>query len=285
MISQSEKMMLVNFIQRTLNSAPADLDEGIGTVYERQVIDAYFRQILARYEIASVLESPADGVTGMPGINSLEFARNGCDVCLTNPVQKMLDQAELIWQKNNLSNKVSFLCCDVDELPIEDDSFDLVWNYCMFERFLDPETLLTEMRRVARKYVMVLTQNVYNAGTLIHMLYHKLHGLHWDHGYTHLMKLKSITASMERSGINIIETGTVDIPPWMDTWDMPMRGQLKKWLGLFGKKWEWKIDGESTNHSVNSNRGVMARLQKMEDSLPRWFKSFQTHHLYILGAV
>ncbi len=157
----------------------------------------------------------------------------------------------------------------------------------MFERFLNPDILLSEMRRVSKKYVMVLTQNVYNLGTFIHMLFHKLHGFHWDHGYARLMRMKSLIASLEQTDIKVIETGAIDIPPWMDTWDMPMRGQLKRVMKLMGKQWEWKIDVESPNNIENSRKstGIMSFLQTIESSLPLWFKSFQGHHLYILGSI
>ena len=76
-ITSKERDTVLRFIERNVRVAPRDLDEGIGTVYERVVIDDYFRDLQKRCNLKNILENPADGVTGVPGMNSLEFARNG----------------------------------------------------------------------------------------------------------------------------------------------------------------------------------------------------------------
>lgn len=282
-ISTTEKKTLLNFIERNLDMSADDLDEGIGTVYERVVIDEYFRHIQKKYNINTVLETPADGVTGVPGLNSLEFARNGGHVFLTNPSEKMLINAKKVWVKNNLDHLVEFHQAEVDELPYEDNSFDLVWNYCMFERFDHPEVLLEEMKRVSKKYVMVMTQNFYNFGTFVHWLFHQYHDLNWDHGNTELMKFSGIEDKLEKVDLNIIEKGTIDTPPWMDTWDMPLRGEIKTFLNPVGIKWNWNINKETEKKKDDSdNGGLISFLAKVEEYLPYWFSVIQTHHLYAL---
>ena len=283
-ITQKEKTTLFNFIERNLNMSSSDLDEGIGTVYERIVIDDYFREIQKKYNITSVLESPADGVTGVPGLNSLEFARNGAKVFLTNPSLKMLDNALLVWKKNNLESLVEFHKTPVDELPFEDDSFDLVWNYCMFERFEYPEVLIEELKRVSKKYVMIMTQNFWNLGTFVHWLFHKYHKLEWDHGHTKFMTFKGIKKIVRKTGLKIIEEGTIDTPPWMDTWDMPLRGEIKTILTPLGFKWEWKID-EQSEKKEKKGTSIISFFANIERYLPKWFNRSQTHHLYVLCEI
>ncbi|MEA3476232.1 MAG: class I SAM-dependent methyltransferase [Candidatus Cloacimonadota bacterium] len=282
-ITQKEKKILLNFIERNLDMSSKDLDEGIGTVYERVVIDKYFRHIQQKYNIETVLETPADGVTGIPGINSLQFARNGAKVFLTNPSKKMLINAQKVWKKNDLAPLVEFHQSEVDELPFKDNSFDLVWNYCMFERFNHPEVLLEEMKRVSQKYVMVMTQNFHNFGTLVHWLFHKYHNLYWDHGHTKLMTFSGIKDNLKKVNLKILEKGTIDTPPWMDTWDMPLRGEIKTFLNPIGVKWNWNINKETQKKEKENERGgLIPFLAKVEEYLPEWFSVIQTHHLYIL---
>jgi hypothetical protein len=281
-IPANERDILLRFIERNVSVAPRNLDEGIGTVYERVVIDDYFREMQARLGIRTVLETPADGVTGVPGINSLEFARNGGQVYLANPSQKMLDGARPIWEQQRLIDRAHFTRCEVDDLPYEDNQFDLVWNYCMFERFADPSPVVAEMKRVSSRYVLLMTQNVYNFGTVFHTAYHKMCDLEWDHGYGRQMTFGAIRKALRDQGMELIEEGTVDVPPWLDTWDMPLRGVLKQLLGAVGKKWEWKIESQGMPQGGEPPR-MVSFVREIEHNLPDWFRRSQAHHLYVLA--
>jgi SAM-dependent methyltransferase len=261
------------------------MDEGIGTVYERVLIDEYLRAMQLKRNIRSVLESPADGVTGVPGVMSLEFARNGATVTLANPVQAMLNCAREVWEREAMVDRAKFVHCEVDAMPFETDSFDLVWNYCMFERFSDPAPLVSEMKRVSSRYVMLMTQNYYNFGTPFHKIYHGISGMEWDHGYGRQMTMAAIRRAVLAQGMKIEEEGEIDIPPWLDTWDMPLRGALKTILAKVGKKWEWKIDSEldgAEGKGLSSSK-LVNFVRHVELNLPQWFRRFQAHHLYILA--
>jgi SAM-dependent methyltransferase len=285
-ISPVERQVLKTFIARNVAVAPIDLDEGIGTVYERRLIDAYLHKLMQVYGVQSVLETPADGVTGVPGINSLEFARRGGHVTLANPVPAMLEKAALVWSRQGLRDQAEFHHAEADSLPFDDDQFDLVWNFCMFERFNPPDTVLGEMARVAKGYVMIMNQNYRNWGTPVHKLYHSLANLEWDHGYVPLMSSEAIVAAMERLGLKVLEVGYIDTPPWMDTWDMPLRGALKGVLGRLGMTWEWKSNQKPVEENKASGTGqeTMLRLfEWVEHNLPAWFARSQTHHYYVLG--
>lgn len=283
-IPNREKEVLLRFIERNVKNGPDpnNPDEGIGTVYERIVIDEYFRKIQDRYKLKSVIESPADGVTGVPGINSLEFAKHGqARVVLCNPSQLMIDGARVVWEKKKLMDYVDFIKCEIDSLPLADDSFDLAWNYCMFERFSNPEIIVRELKRVSRKYVMVMTQNKNNLGTLVHWIYHRFNDLEWDHGSTKLMSMPAIKKVFKDNDLEIIETGTIDTPPWLDTWDMPLRGELKGLLGRFGMKWEWKNEKQASGSAADSK--LIKFSVWLEKNLPDWFAKSQTHHYYVLA--
>lgn len=285
-LTDQEKKTVLNFIERNVRNGPnpKSPDEGIGTVYERIVIDEYLTSLQKRFNINTVLESPADGVTGVPGINSLIFAANGADVTLSNPSNLMLDNAKIVWRMKNLMPRATFVKSEIDKLPFKDKTFDLVWNYCMFERFQEPEALVFEMKRVSNKYVMVMTQNTWNLGTFVHYVYHKLAKLEWDHGNVNQMKIKSIKKALDKCGLVQVEQGTIDTPPWLDTWDMPLRGELKSILGAFGKKWEWKTkSGEKESPAKKGNGTLVNLCIWVEKNLPDWFSYSQTHHLYILA--
>jgi hypothetical protein len=60
-------------------------DEGYGTAYERYAFDKFVTSMIDRYEITDVLEMPADGIMGIPGIKSMIFAKKGCEVTVVHP--------------------------------------------------------------------------------------------------------------------------------------------------------------------------------------------------------
>ena len=110
-------------------------------------------------------------------------------------------------------------------------------------------------------------------------------GMEWDHGYGAQMTMTAIRRAVLDQGLKIEEEGEIDIPPWLDTWDMPLRGAMKQILAAVGKKWEWKIDSE--NQDSGSGGAASSRLvyfvRDVELNLPRWFRRYQAHHLYILA--
>ncbi len=57
-------------------------DEGMGSSYERVILNDILLEIVKRYQIDSVLESPAFGFTGLSGINLMELARQGIRISL-----------------------------------------------------------------------------------------------------------------------------------------------------------------------------------------------------------
>jgi hypothetical protein len=153
----------------------------------------------------------------------------------------------------------------------------------MFERFDPPDTVLAEMARTAR-HVLIMNQNYRNWGTPVHKLYHRLANLDWDHGYLPLMSMEAVVQCMERCGIVVLEAGTIDSPPWMDTWDMPMRGALKGFLGRLGLRWEWRTDKlAKVDGPAKSDSQPLRLFEWVERNLPDWFARSQTHHYYVLG--
>lgn len=282
-MTETENQLLMTFIERNVAVAPLDLDEGIGTVYERIVLDDYFRDIQRRYGLNAVLEHPADGVTGVPGLNSLEFARNGGSVCLSNPSSNMLQVARSVWEQRGLAGSLETRQTEIEDTGFPDESFDLVWNYCMFERFADPSGLIEEMKRVSRGYVMVLTQNEANWGTIVHKIHHRAHDLTWDHGQPSQMRLEAIRTAFRAAGLTLLEEGAIDVPPWLDTWDMPLRGAIKEFLGVFRGRWQWSIDQEQGKVRDGQPAPVLAFVRNLEHWLPEWFRRYQAHHFYVLA--
>lgn len=282
-ISAQEKATFAAFERRTLANEPEGSDEGLGTVYERLVMGRYLHELAAREGLSRILEHPADGVTGVIGCNSLPLAENGRQVLLANPVPEALGAARAHWGASRVE-PAGLIAADVDRFPFADNSFDLVWNFCIFERFARPDVLVAEMARVSRRYVLVMTQNLWNLGTGLHALYHLVRGQPWDHGRPSQMTVRAVVHAFRDLGLRLVERGPIDTPPWVDTWDMPMRGYLQQLLRLAGRKWDWQTPVEGDTGGGPGDSRLVRTLIWIEDHLPRPTAFWQTHHWYVLAA-
>jgi SAM-dependent methyltransferase len=278
-MNENEKLFL-NFVDGLVKYSPDDFDEGMGTVYERIMINNYFRELMKKYNIESVFEGPSDGITGVRGVNSLIFAKNGKRVTYYTPSELEFGKSKEIWKKigNGLKN-VEIKKGEPLKFPFKDNSFDLVWNFCIAEHFSDPVALVKEMKRISKKYVLIMNQNRYNIGTYPHVLYHRFMKQEWDHGDLKWMSFSGLNKMINKNGLKVVEKGVIDVPIWPDTWDTPVRGFFKKGMSSVGKKWDWSFD-----KSLDEENG-MIKFSSIVEKLPigRFLKLPLAHHLYVLA--
>jgi SAM-dependent methyltransferase len=278
-IARDEKEVFATFERRSVAAGPAGGDEGLGTVYERVVINRFLTALAEREGLGSVLEHPADGVTGQIGCNSLALGQHGRRVTLANPVPEALQAGGRHWQEAGVQ-AAGLVAGEVDRFPFAADSFDLVWSFCVFERFTNPEVLVAEMARVSRRYVLLMTQNAWNLGTGLHAAYHLARRQPWDHGSVRRMAAGAAKRVLRGAELRVVDAGPIDTPPWVDTWDMPMRGYLRGLLGLLGRRWEWRTPGGGREEGDSR---LVRFLAWVEGELPRPTVFWQTHHWYVLG--
>lgn len=191
-------------------------DEGYGTEYERFALNRFIYYMVDEYNISTVLEMPANGIMGIPGLKSLMFAKIGCDVTISHPSQEFLDNSKKIW--DCLGLEANFVKSHWINSIFPENSYDLVWNFCVYEHFTNPQDVIKEMLRVTNKYVFLEMQNAHNLGIPFHRLYHSLKRTPWDHGDVEKMKifgLKNIVSGLNGS-VSDIDIGATDMPPWPD---------------------------------------------------------------------
>jgi len=274
-----------------------DLNEGLGTAYERYVLNRFVEKLVKRLKINSVLELPANGVMGVPGIKSLAFAKMGCDVTLVNPSQKAIDEMKKLW--NALGLEANFVVSDYEKTRLKPDSYDLVWNFCVFEHFDNPQNVLAEMARLSKKFVLVEIQNVFNIGFPIHRAYHKIKHEGWDHGDVKKMKHGEVSKMMRDCGLNIREVDATDMPPWPDI-NMKLGEASCETMDFanYGKEFEKlrpKAKPKEVNDIVESwkkldttkrlplSMRLLELWYYLERLTPRQFRIFISHHPYVIG--
>ncbi|MEM3587219.1 MAG: methyltransferase domain-containing protein [Candidatus Jordarchaeaceae archaeon] len=276
--------LFLGFVEGLVNYAPEDMDEGFGTFYERFMMNQFLKKLVKRYKFKSIFEGPSDGITGIRGINSFPMVEEGCELVYYTPSEREKELVVETWEKiRKITNKrLEVKICHGPPLnfPFENNYFDLVWNFCIMEHFYNPLLLLEEMRRISKKYVLIMTQNVWNIGTLPHIIYHKIIRKPWDHGNVKWMSFNGIEKLIEKVDLEIIEKGMLDIPIWPDTWDVPIRGLFKKVLSSRGRSWNWNILSDVSMKKEYPLIRLGAILEY--GSLPKTIKLLWTHHLYVL---
>lgn len=266
-------------------------DTGLGTSYERWSLYNLLEKLYFIHDFKTVLEGPADGMSGIKGLNSLILARLNCRVDICLPGEKQIEIAKEICDKYSIH--ASFTKSDNFRLPFSDSSCDLVWNFCI-AHILNPEELLEEMIRISKKYVMVIVPNPENYGFILHRINHLITGDPWVHGNIEYMHIRKWSRLIKKKGLRIIDRFLVDIPFWPDI-DKPPETIIGDFLP-FLKNWLNKKATErydTTGYSADNLpyfgkneefERLMEKLSFIERNFPGFIKILFAHHNGILAG-
>ena len=210
-----------------MNKKIPNTEYGFGVEYEKFLLQGIAEEMIHALRIRSICEYPANDLMGN---NSEVFEKLGCSV-------KKLKSFQF------------------------HTKYDLVWNFCEFERSDDTRRLVNEMFAFSKKYVFIVTQNNRNIGVLIHRLYHWLVGRKWNHGYIKSMSLINVLKAAQTHGKSI-KKGFFDIP-WFIL-DIYESGALLRKL--------------VPKRLVNPKNLRESRFE----TLPDFIKSWLAHHSYVL---
>ena len=269
-----------------------DYNEGLGLVYERFVLNDFLENLRQRHRLHSVLEAPLYGMAGVSGINDVVFARNGVQVTMVDDTPERIEGVQRIW-RDDLQLPADFVCIPPDRwdrLPFADHSFDLTWQWAGLWYIADPAGLLRELARTSRNLVFVAMPNNIQVGYWMRKLVidRDFFAAH-DESWTNIGRIRRI---LESAGVEIIDQGVLDVPPWPDT-VMPANEVLKR-LGIRSQQLEAQFTGEGWTWStmayyLGEQPDLYDRVMKYawldHAPLPWQAKSVWAHHRYLLGRV
>lgn len=258
-------------------------DEGLGTVYERFMLNDFFDSITCSTNIRNVLEVPIYGMTGLTGINSVHFAEKGCNVTLVGTNDTHVEEAACLWKELPYADKYKIIKhVDMSRLPFEDGSFDLVWNFAALWHVRQAKSLLSEIARVASGMVLIFMPNRRQAGYLLrkHFFDRDFFG-RVDEKWADMGLIRSLMASL---GLEMKAQGVLDVPPWPDTC-FPIGPYIRK---IFGSgegqadRWTWDIMRYYNGRDEGMKRKIdkFAFLERM--AIPWWVKSVWAHHRFAI---
>jgi len=269
-----------------------DYDEGLGLVYERFVLNDFLLDLARRHNLRSVLEAPLYGMAGVSGINSYALAQDGAAVTLVDDNAERLAGVERIWREDLRlpANLVHVDPSSWGALPFPDVSFDLAWEWAALWHIDDAAGLLAELARVSRKLVLVAMPNNLQVGYWLRKLvldreFFEDHDESWT-------DMGRITRLLSDLGLDIIEQGVLDVPPWPDT-VMPANEALKK-LGIgssrlesrfTGDNWQWNTMAYYMGQEPDLRERVLKYAWLDRAPLPWQGKAVWAHHRYVLARV
>lgn len=259
------------------------LNEGMGGAYERIAYTNIIKHWAEEYNCRDILELCGTYIAGIPGFNSCLLAQNGFRPVVTVHERDYADTLEA-WDMLGLTDRATIIQWNYgSKTPFKDQEFDIVWNHLAFENYDNPAILVNEMKRISKKLVMNLTLNPFNFGYWIHWAGHIIQRDPWDHGKPATAMLRTIERVHRECGLKHVESGALDMPPWMDTVNGQIGGSMTYADTLpdsLSSKWTWcSPDPQCQNH----------RLVKLfwgwERTVPEWFRRLMSHHLYVISEV
>jgi SAM-dependent methyltransferase len=273
-----------------------NFDEGLGTVYERLVMNDIFDRLMRTYSIKNVLEVPMYGMTGLHGINSVQFVKNGCNLTIVDNDAQRLEEAERLWGLLGVRDRVNLVCVeDFSRLPFEDNSFDLAWNFAALWHLKDAPPLVEEMVRVSSSLILISVQNKTQPGYYLrkYLIDRDVFSKVW----VKWLKLGETKRVFEGKGVKIEEQGVFDVPPFPDI-AMPI-GKLLEKLKLrkkanrevqnsdenpAKKRWKWDVMGYYMGDDPELRDRIGKYMLIEHSRIPSPVKGLWAHHRYVLGT-
>lgn len=258
-----------------------NIDEGLGSSYERVVLNNKMLELCQKYSVKKALESPSFGFTGISGINSFALAKSGINIDMTDHDDSRIELIKDFWKQYNQTCNISFVE-DYAKLPYDDNQFDLSWNFSAMWFTKDLSSSLAELCRVSEKAVMICVPNRSGLGYLSQKLMGKAELAKYLNE-SNIMP-KAIINEMKNLNWKLIEHNYIDCPWWPDI-GMPKA----KFLKIFGLGWLIKEKKSKTISIMNYyNEKEPDFTQKMmkhywfEKTVPTFIKKFWSHHKYYL---
>ena len=262
--------------------------EGLGSSYERIVLNDLLFQTVNNYNVHNVLESPSFGFTGIIGINLLNLADLGLNITLEDNDLHRLDLITDLWKKlgRNLNPVYN---PDFHELNYPDKSFDMSFSFSALWFVPDLSHFLKELSRVTSQVIFISIPNRNGLGFKMQIK---------DYTPEKYPQIKlsyidspSIIHILKKLDWYLVDSGYFDCPPWPDI-GMTKEELLKKWFPHLPISNIFKEQPDKESSSIldyYSGKDPdfaprMRRYQWLEKTAPDAFKKVWAHHYYMIFA-
>ncbi len=219
-------------ISEIVPKTPEDQIVQFGMLYEKYVFSKIVKELVSKYKIKSVCEFPYNELMGKD--NNQFFKKNGCEITR--------------YRQFNETNQ---------------NEYDLVWNFCEYENCSSSEYIVSKMKSLSKKYLLIITQNMYNV-MMLHYWYHVYKMRQWDHGKITKMNYIACKKDFKKQNIRVLEIGAFDVP----------------WFVLDFYEGGEFFRGLAPKNMINTEVEIK---ESYFEKLPGPLRILLAHHHYILG--
>lgn len=265
-----------------------DRNEGLGSSYERIMLNRMLSRLQQRYGFTSLLEAPSFGFTGLSGINSLGVAQqHGVHATVVDTDRERLALIQGLWQEAH-TPMTPVAVENYLKLPFADKSFDCSWNFASLWFAEEPSVLLKELARVTRKAVIISVPNQHGTGYRLRKFLSK--GEFERRLNEAAISKKRIISQMDDCHWKLAEWDYIDVPPFPD-----IAMKKEDFADLLHLGWLLRLlsngQGEGPaylcimDYYTGKNPAFADEMLKhawVERFAPRFFKYFWGHHIYLV---
>jgi hypothetical protein len=254
-------------------------DEGLGSSYERIVLNEKLFQVIRHYDVKTCLEAPCFGFTGLSGINSMGLGLKGVSVSLVDHDSERVALIEKIWHELNLPVQIVFQK-DYSQLPFADKAFDFSWNFSALWFVSDLTQFLASLTRVTKKVILLCVPNRLGFGYISQKYFSGKKLCHYLNEVN--IVPQQFCSIMSDLGWQRVDVNYIDAPPWPDI-GMKKEDLLRK-IGINLKTKlsdPLSILDYYSGHNPNFASDMLKHYW-FEQYAPVWVKYFWAHHRYFL---
>lgn len=260
--------------------------EGLGSSYERIILNRLLLRLYEAGEYENALEAPCFGFTGITGISLVALAQKGCQVMLEDHDPLRTSLIRKSWQQLDLPLQIR-LNPGYNKLDYADKSVDFGFNFSALWFVQNLPEFIAEFCRVIKKDILLCVPNQDGIGFKGQLKgysrqeYPDLYPGHIDP--------KSIVWLMKKEGWNLVKQGYIDCPPWPDI-GMSKEDFFAQKLGRDRTATDEQPKEVENPLSImpyyqGEDPGFERRMLKLypfELLAPRFFKRIWAHHYYML---
>lgn len=259
----------------------SDPDEGLGSSYERIVLNKKLQHICQTFQVKNCLEVPTFGFTGISGINSMQLAKNGINVHLVDHDNERLKMIKNIWKQQSLSADFTFVK-NYQDLSFEKDQFDLSWNFSALWLISDLNIFLTSLTKFTKKVIFLCVPNRSGLGYLSqkYLSEEKIENFVNEANIIP----KKIISIMKELDWKLFSSDYIDCPPWPDI-GMSKEDFLQKFSIKMNKKTKENDPLTILDYYRDKKPDFaekMLRFYWWEKIAPNFIKFFWAHHRFLL---
>jgi SAM-dependent methyltransferase len=175
--------------------------------------------------------------------------------------QDFLDVLAIRAKDKGVSDKITPLCCSMDELPFEEDAFDVIWSEGAIYN-IGFEKGVTDWRRYLKTGGLLVVSEI----TWLKASRPPDLAAHWETEYPEIDLASSKILILEKNGYSLIGYFVLPEYCWLDNYYRPMQDRFDEFLDRHGNS--------------EAARDIVA-MEKREIDLYEQYRSHYSYGVYI----